>query len=107
MVENAEFCDISVHFQYADRAKAKYEPNMHTRRSMLHKTLDAAGPSEVGIYVTASSEPQSAQCMKYEYILAVQVPHQVAACVAECCQPSRKEHRYRHWHFSDYSVCSN
>ena len=31
MVENAEFYDIVVHYQYAECAKAQYGPNMHTK----------------------------------------------------------------------------
>ena len=49
MVENAEFCDIFVHFQYADCAKAQYEPIMHMEGSMPHKTLDTAEPSDVNM----------------------------------------------------------
>ena len=45
MVENEEFCDIFVHYQYADYDQ--YEPSMHRKRSMLHKTLDTAEPSDV------------------------------------------------------------
>ena len=56
MVENAEFCDIFVHFQYIDCAKAKYEPNMHTKRSMLHKTLDTAEPSDVNVSLLRESQ---------------------------------------------------
>ena len=37
MVENAEFYDIFVYYQYADCAKAQHEPNMHIKRRMLHK----------------------------------------------------------------------
>ena len=45
MVENEEFCDIFVHYQYADYDQ--YEPSMHRKRSMLHKTLDTAEPSDI------------------------------------------------------------
>ena len=37
MVENAEFYDIFVYYQYADCAKAQHEPNMHTKRCILRK----------------------------------------------------------------------
>ena len=75
MVENAEFYGIFVHYQYSDCAKAHHEPNMHTKRPMLHRTLNTAEPSDAYLYFTASSEPRSAQCMKYDYILAVEATH--------------------------------
>ena len=101
MVENEEFCDILVHYQYAEYDQ--YEPSMHRNAPCCtkHQTLLSQAT-----YIMASSEPRSAQCMKHEYILAVQAPHQVAACVAEFRKPSQVEHRNRHSHFSDHSVCS-
>ena len=58
MVENAEFYDIFVHYQYADCATAQYEPNMHTKRHMLHRTLNTAEPSDA--YVSLYGQSQEA-----------------------------------------------
>ena len=75
MVENAEFYDIFVHYQYADCATAQYEPNMHTKRHMLHRTLNTAEPSDA--YVSLYGQSQEALNARSTniHILAVQARH--------------------------------
>ena len=58
MVENAEFYGIFVHYQYADCAKAQCEPNMHTKRPMLHRTLNTAEPRDA--YMSPHRQSQEA-----------------------------------------------
>ena len=58
MVENAEFYDIFVHYQYAECAKARYGPTMHAERSVPHRTLNTAEPSDA--YMLLNRQRQEA-----------------------------------------------
>ena len=56
MVENAEFYDVFVHYQYDECPKAQYGPNMHTKRSVLHRTLNTAEPSDAYMLLHRQSQ---------------------------------------------------
>ena len=91
MIENAEFYRIFVHYQYADCFKAQYEPNMHTKRSCYTENSTLLSQASYICHCIVKAKKRTMQC----HCTAVQAPHQVAACVTECRQPSREEHRCR------------